>query len=590
MAESDPKSVEEQGESWWGSWIQAAKETSASAYEMVKRDLGEFTCTVQSDTEHAFNATTTTVKETIKAENASTAKNRMKEGINTLFQGITKALTIPPDDEGEKPMLIVSSESAIYDRSKARLHAIQVDPGTYLNEPNGSPEHFKEWCRHFDIETKKGDISELLVSKVEVRALYTKLVPAELAHATFWQRYFYKLHQMALDEARKQALIKRAETSGRSNSVNDDWGSADEDDIEIVELKDVPPKSAVNTPVPVPLVPTDKQAKAPSPRTEVKSDPKEQLSSKESSVKKNSEITTEKADLKERQRSVEPFIKKSPETSKTVEKSTELKEQTGSSTEKPSADDKPKVDFTPTTNILLESLPSSAKETELSPTEPNSEIQPESRKISSNENLEITVLPKTDISNNTNNSAISDHISPVELSETVPQPSNRVVEADKLEYSETFPSEKDIGTKKDNIEPKPVKPDVLDVSVDQSNKTEKENDQSESSVSKVVESESKDIKMKVEEVLPSGSGKKQEKVTSDIKTKDKGDMVIVGGDRVSPTSDSSGNKDTSTEDDWDKDFDLDVTEEELKAAEELAKKMGDNLDLEDDDDDWENWE
>lgn len=36
-------------------------------------------------------------------------------------------------------------------------------------------------------------------------------VPAEISHADFWKRYFYKVHQLQQDEARKLALMKRAE-------------------------------------------------------------------------------------------------------------------------------------------------------------------------------------------------------------------------------------------------------------------------------------------------------------------------------------------------------------------------------------------
>jgi len=35
---------------------------------------------------------------------------------------------------------------------------------------------YREWLASFDVESSKGNISELLVSNVEVRALYTQLV------------------------------------------------------------------------------------------------------------------------------------------------------------------------------------------------------------------------------------------------------------------------------------------------------------------------------------------------------------------------------------------------------------------------------
>ncbi len=38
-------------------------------------------------------------------------------------------------------------------------------------------------------------------------------VPSEVSHADFWQRYFYRLHQLDADEARKAALMKRADVA-----------------------------------------------------------------------------------------------------------------------------------------------------------------------------------------------------------------------------------------------------------------------------------------------------------------------------------------------------------------------------------------
>ena len=38
-------------------------------------------------------------------------------------------------------------------------------------------------------------------------------VPSQVSHQEFWQRYFYKVHQLELDEARKQALMRRADNA-----------------------------------------------------------------------------------------------------------------------------------------------------------------------------------------------------------------------------------------------------------------------------------------------------------------------------------------------------------------------------------------
>lgn len=45
-------------------------------------------------------------------------------------------------------------------------------------------------------------------------------MPAEVSHADFWHRYFYKIHQIKLDQARKEALMKRAESSSGDDGLN----------------------------------------------------------------------------------------------------------------------------------------------------------------------------------------------------------------------------------------------------------------------------------------------------------------------------------------------------------------------------------
>ena len=56
--------------------------------------------------------------------------------------------------------------------------------------------------------------------KVQGRNTYLQQVPAEISHADFWKRYFYKVHQLQVDEARKLALMKRAEQAqNREDSV-----------------------------------------------------------------------------------------------------------------------------------------------------------------------------------------------------------------------------------------------------------------------------------------------------------------------------------------------------------------------------------
>ncbi|KAI4880400.1 hypothetical protein NFI96_030782, partial [Prochilodus magdalenae] len=94
---------------------------------------------------------------------------------------------------------------------------------------SGPPEQFDAWLSSFSLEEKKAEISELLVSSPSIRALYTKMVPAAVAHSEFWQRYFYKVFQLDQEEARRVALKRRAEETTQSESLG--WEEDEEDEF-----------------------------------------------------------------------------------------------------------------------------------------------------------------------------------------------------------------------------------------------------------------------------------------------------------------------------------------------------------------------
>lgn len=446
MAEGSNEKGEDGG--WWGSWINVAKEKSKAALEMVQKDLAEYTCTMSTDTSKAVAKTSDKLKETLKAENTSVAKDRFKTGVTSFLEGLSKALVIEAEDK-EEPVATPIRTEAVYDRAKARLHAIQVDPETYCNEPSGSKERYQEWQKSFDIDKYKGEVSELLVSKVELRAFYTKLVPAEISHADFWKRYFYKVHQLQQDEARKLALMKRAEQAQKkedSISWEDDWSGDEESTPEKVSRK-------------------------------------QELSERLSPAEKTE--TTENIPVSGNRSTHENQVSH-PHQETDKETPHEIKQGTV---------DLPQV------------------EEDSSVAEPPAE-----------ENLKQSVEEEH----------INERV-------TVPESENQDSEI-------TSPSPSDVT----NVQE--MASIVKDSTSDQS-----------------------------EPDMPE----------KEVKTKDKGDIVLVNPDRVTPSSDS--NKENSTDDDWERDFDVELTEEELKAADEIAKKL--NLSAADYttiagemDEDWESWE
>ncbi|XP_048206730.1 BSD domain-containing protein 1 [Perognathus longimembris pacificus] len=206
---------------WWRSWLQqsyqAVKEKSSEALEFMKRDLTEFTQVVQHDTACTIAATASVVKEKLTTEGSSGATEKVKKGLSDFLGVISDTFAPSPDKTIDCDVITLmgtpSGTAELYDGTKARLYSLQSDPATYCNEPDGPPELFDAWLSQFCLEEKKGEISELLVGSPSIRALYTKMVPAAVSHSEFWHRYFYKVHQLEQEKARRDALKQRAEQS-----------------------------------------------------------------------------------------------------------------------------------------------------------------------------------------------------------------------------------------------------------------------------------------------------------------------------------------------------------------------------------------
>ncbi|XP_060572964.1 BSD domain-containing protein 1-like isoform X2 [Ruditapes philippinarum] len=478
------------GGGWWGSFIASAKEKSGKVYEMVSNDLSEFTNTMQADTKQVVEKTKETLKTSAEGSDNLNATDKMKQSFHSLMSGITRVLTVEPEDTSPPKKSVSQPGTGIFDRAKARLRAIQVDTGTYLQEPSGPSEKYADWLKTFDLDTHKGDISELLVTMVEVRSLYTSLVPSEVSHQDFWRRYFYKVHQLKMDEERKQALMKRAErVDVKEDTI--DW-----DDEESWSGDE------------------DATTKEKSSQNETKEDQESRLH---------------------------------PENSTTVQK------------DKPIEDEK------------TQKSDSIVNEQKL-PAQPAVDGGPNEVKLKQDTNAEST---KTE---------------PVK-EETIPilEQTEKVISEGLKHITETVKTMV-TGTDKES-----------DNSCDKQDVTK--SDSATEKPSQTVDNTREDVKQELENIQQkeisankdSGScdTKTVTKENSELKTKVKGDMIVVG-DRISPCSESSDAKESSN-DDWEQDFDVDVTPEDLAAASELAQKM--NISASDyskitgeEEDDWENWD
>ncbi|XP_044280855.1 BSD domain-containing protein 1 isoform X4 [Varanus komodoensis] len=209
---------------WWRSWLQQSlqtvKEKSTEALEFMKRDLTEFTQVVQHDTACTIAATASVVKEKLATESSTGATEKVRKGLSNFLGVISDTFAPSPDKTIDCDVITLmatpSGTTEPYDSTKARLYSLQSDPATYCNEPDGPPELFEAWLLQFNLEEKKGVISELLVKSPSIRSLYSKMVPVAVSHSEFWQRYFYKVYQLEQEEVRREALKQRAEQSVHS--------------------------------------------------------------------------------------------------------------------------------------------------------------------------------------------------------------------------------------------------------------------------------------------------------------------------------------------------------------------------------------
>uniref|UniRef100_A0A8B9ZFT3 BSD domain containing 1 n=1 Tax=Anas platyrhynchos TaxID=8839 RepID=A0A8B9ZFT3_ANAPL len=220
---------------WWRGWLQqsfqAVRDKSSEALEFMKRDLAEFTQVVQHDTACTIAATASVVKDKLAV---SRGGGELGRGISDFLGVISDTFAPSPDKTIDCDVITLmatpSGTTEPYDSAKARLYSLQSDPATYCNEPDG-----------MGSAVLKGRFAELLATSPSIRALYTKMVkelvygPVAVSHSEFWQRYFYKLHRLEQDEARREALKQRAE-----QSIHREEPGWEEDEEELLGMSPLP--------------------------------------------------------------------------------------------------------------------------------------------------------------------------------------------------------------------------------------------------------------------------------------------------------------------------------------------------------------
>jgi len=176
-------------------------------------------------------------------EMAESAINGVSAGASSLWNMASgyASQMFTEEDLAATPVLVGNShEPIILDRLQAQLHALAGCEETYTADPDPtdcSAEEWTTWLADLNLDTRQGEISELMINNANIRKHYSGLVPGTVAHKMFWARYFYKVHLIEKQEARRQVLKKRAEQTAVESDGEAGW---DDDDDDLETVQDIP--------------------------------------------------------------------------------------------------------------------------------------------------------------------------------------------------------------------------------------------------------------------------------------------------------------------------------------------------------------
>jgi len=197
-----------EGGGWWDSLYSAAKSKSAEVLESVKRDLGELTTIVTTETSNIVLNTTNVVKETLQLENPESTANTMKKSVSSFLDQMSSALDPFHNDEDEA-IMIVGSDTITLSRLQAQIYTLANDPNTFVMEIDDQlDKRYKawlDWVKSGDSSLLSNDkLNKILNECTPLRENYQKLVPDSVSHADFWYRFLFRKALLEDEDAKQQ--------------------------------------------------------------------------------------------------------------------------------------------------------------------------------------------------------------------------------------------------------------------------------------------------------------------------------------------------------------------------------------------------
>ncbi|KAK7867046.1 hypothetical protein R5R35_005686 [Gryllus longicercus] len=214
--------------SWWDSWYKAAKDKSVEVLEFVKRDLDEFSTAVKSEASNVVTTTTSALKDKLKLDEPESTANSVKRSVSSFLGQVSNALSPPPQDEDEEAIMIFNSQPVPLTPFQKKLHALIIDPDTFLVAPSEADlPQYKAWLEVTqEVLNNEQRLARMLAANPDLHCQYTRLVPEKVSASQFWEHYLFKKALLEDDEARREAMERRAERE-RQAAENFCWEQED---------------------------------------------------------------------------------------------------------------------------------------------------------------------------------------------------------------------------------------------------------------------------------------------------------------------------------------------------------------------------
>ena len=139
-------------------------------------------------------------------------------GLRSIVSGVEQIL-LESDEEYEEEISLTKEE---------KIQNLQSSDDTYLTEPIRS--EFEDWLKDFldKIETKKEEMTEILIEAPLVRRKYNELVPKDVSHNIFWARYLFRRKIIEEKHARAEEIARRKASQEEPSEIPSDIPSEPE--------------------------------------------------------------------------------------------------------------------------------------------------------------------------------------------------------------------------------------------------------------------------------------------------------------------------------------------------------------------------